>query len=154
MFSIKGPRLNTTQHERHNQVYAADKRLAIQIGPYMPKLKVLFHSLPEFLFSGEVRPVVVELSNVSPNVPISNIILASNDPLHLAIDLPRIESSSIRNDQLALYRWDSSKKSTTMWLKGTENVGLTSLDLMFLYTNPGISTKYFNVVFWSFGNQK
>lgn len=143
MFSLCGPRLNTTQHERHNKIYAADKRLSIQVGPCMPKLKVLFHSLPEFLFSGEIRPVTVELSNLCPSVPISNIIIASNDPLHLAIDLPRIESNNVRNDHLALYRWDPSKKSTTIWLKGTENVGLTSMDLMFLYTTPAIKAKYF-----------
>lgn len=140
-FSLKGPRLNGTQHERHNKVYAADKRLSIQVGPSTPKLQALFHSLPEFLFSGEVRSVVIELSNISPSVPIGDIIIASNDPLHVAIELPRIESTSIRCNDLALYRWDPSKKSTTMWLRGTENVGLTSLDLMFLYTNPAVNAK-------------
>ena len=142
MFSLQGPRLNTTQQERHNKVYAADKRLTIQVGPSMPKLKVLFHALPEFMFSGEIRPVMVELSNMCPNVPVSNIIIASNDPLHLAFDLPRIENRGVRHDQLALYRWDPSQKSTTMWLKGTENVGLTSVDLMFLYINPDIKARY------------
>lgn len=141
MFSLQGPRLNATQQERHGKVYASDKRLSIQVGPRMPKLQVLFHSLPEFLFSGEIRPVVVELSNICPSVPVANIIIASNDPLHLAFDLPRIESKNVRNVQIALYRWDPTQKSIKMWLKGTENVGLTSLDLMFFSTNPAIKAR-------------
>lgn len=108
---------------------------------YMPKLQVLFNSLPEFLFSGEIRPVVVELSNICPSVPVANIIIASNDPLHLAFDLPRIECKNVRNDQIALYRWHPTQKSIKMWLKGTENVGLTSLDLMFFSTNPAIKAR-------------
>lgn len=108
----------------------------------MPKLKVLFQSLPEYLFSGEIRPVKVELSNIFPNVPVSNIIIASNDPLHVTFDLPRIERPNTRKDELVLYRWDPSRKSATMWVKGTENVGLTSLDLMFFYSNPDLKAKY------------
>lgn len=145
MFNLQGPRLNTTQQERHGKVYATDKRLSIQVGPRMPKLQVLFHSLPEFMFSGEIRPIVVEMSNLCPDVPVANIIVASNDPLHLAFDLPRIENTSVRHDQIALYRWDASQKSTTMWLKGTENVGLTSLDLMFFSTNPAIKARYWKL---------
>jgi hypothetical protein len=85
--------------------------------------------------------VVVELSNICPSVPVANIIIASNDPLHLAFDLPRIECKNVRNDQIALYRWHPTQKSIKMWLKGTENVGLTSLDLMFFSTNPAIKAR-------------
>ncbi|XP_059351867.1 trafficking protein particle complex subunit 8-like isoform X1 [Daphnia carinata] len=146
MFSLRGPRLNTTQQERQGKVYATDKRLSIQVGPRMPKLQVLFRSLPEFMFSGEIRPVVVELSNLCPNIPISNIMIASNDPLHVAFDVPRIDNINIRHDQVALYRWDPSQKSTTIWLKGTENVGLTSLDLMFFSTNPAVKARRYRLL--------
>lgn len=143
-FSIRGPRLNGTQLERHNKMYAVDNRLSIQVGKSTPKLKALFHSLPEYLFSGEIRSVAIELSNISPSIPMGDVILASNDPLNVAIDLPRIESANSRSNDLALYRWDPSKKSTSMWLRGTENVGLISLDLMFLYTSPTMKPKSFS----------
>ncbi len=144
MFSVRGHRLNTTQQERHGIVYAVDKRLSIQVGPPMPKLRVLFHSLPEFLFSGEIRSVKIELSNSNPKVPMTNIFIAMNDPLHLIIDLPRVETvvnPRVQEQPVAIYRWNPTMKSTTLWVKGSENVGLTSLDLLFFYTNPDIKSK-------------
>lgn len=140
MFSVRGARLNTNQQERHNTVYAPDKRLSIQVGPRMPRLRVQFHSLPEFLFSGEIRPVRVELSSFSPNLPIGTILVATSDPRIVVLELPRIERSSL-SDQLAIYKWDPLLKSTTMWIRGSEEVGLTAVDLMFYHDSPTIFSK-------------
>ena len=148
--SVRGPRLNSTLQERNSRIYAPDKRLSILVGPAMPRLRVTFRSWPEFLFSGEVRRVQVELANDS-NVPVSNILMASNDPVHLtAPDLQRVDgtiqpAASHQQQQqqasaappVAVYRWDVARKSATLWLRGSDSAGLNALDLVFFYqANP------------------
>ena len=113
----------------------------------MPKLKVLLHDLPEFLFSGEMRPVRLQLLDTQPDIPVTDIVIACNDTLNVMIDLPRIETPSQRNsvnDAIALYRWNPADKSTVMWLRGSEVAGLKDLDLMFYYSNSTIKSRYLN----------
>lgn len=139
-FSVQGPRLNSTAQERYGRSYAPDRRLSVSVGPRMPRLQVTFRSWPEFLFSGEVRAVTVELANANPSVPVSNVLMASNDPLHLTTDLPRFEHPRWTDNQVAIYRWEpAARKTATLWLKGSDNVGLNSLDLMFYYINPTVN---------------
>ena len=146
LFDIQGPRMNSTVAERQGKVYATDRRLEIQVGPAMPKLRVLFHQLPEFQLSGEIRHVQIELVNIHPHIPVGHIFLASNDPQHVVIDLPRVTLPAKYNDnQVAIYAWDTTKKSTSMWLRGSETDGLRPLDLLFCYTNPTLKSRYNSV---------
>lgn len=138
LFNVQGPRLNTNAKEKQNIIYAPDKRLLIQVGPRMPRLCVSFQSLPDFLLSGEIRPVKVELSSCPPNLPIGKILVATNDPRIVALELP-VEKE---DDQLVIYRWDPMLKSSKMWIRGAKEGGLIFVDLMFFYNSPTIDAKY------------
>lgn len=144
-FSIRGPRLNSTTQERHGTVYAVDKRLQIQVGMRMPKLNVLLHDLPEFLFSGEIRPVRLELLDVQPDIAVTDVLMACNDPTNVIVDLPRAEAPNQRatlNDNVAIYRWDPAIKSTVAWLRGSQVAGLKDVDFMFYYSTSSVKSRY------------
>lgn len=142
-FSVRGPRLNSTQQERYGQVYAPDRRLSIQVGPAMPRLRVAFRSWPEFLFSGEVRAITVQLSDARPSIPAASVLLASSDPSHLAADLPRVHHPRWTDGQVAVYRWEPAARQTaTIWLRGSDQPGLNPMDLMFFYANPSIKARF------------
>ena len=112
-FVAQGPRLNNTKAEKEGQVYASDKRLEIRVATKMLKLKVLFHDLPEFLLNGEIRKVSVQVINKNSLVAMTSIMVASNDPLHVFMDLSRVARN---DDSVALYRWDcSSDKQVNMY---------------------------------------
>lgn len=134
LFKVQGPRLNSNQMERASKTCAADKRLEIQIAAPMPKLNIVFQNLPEFQLSGEIRHVSIEMIHSNPQIGMTDAIIASNDPLHVVIDLPRITlNSKYEDSHVALYAWDISKKTTSMWLRGSEEVGLRPFDLVFYY---------------------
>jgi len=145
-FSVRGPRLNSTTQERHSTVYAVDKRLEIQVGMRMPKLNVLLHDLPEFLFSGEIRPVRLQLLDVQPDMAVTDVLMACNDPTNVIVDLPRAEAVNQRgalNDAMAIYRWDPASKSTVVWLRGSQVAGLKDVDFMFYYSTSTVKSRYF-----------
>jgi len=63
MFRKKGARLNDTADQRQQVVYAVNQSLNLIITSPMPLLEVKWASWPKVLFAGEVRKVVLTLTN-------------------------------------------------------------------------------------------
>ncbi|RDD44153.1 Trafficking protein particle complex subunit 8 [Trichoplax sp. H2] len=74
-----GNRLNNTENERFNVVYATDNRLHLNVVAPAPLLEVSFCNFPSRLLCGEIQQVTVELYNTGSG-PLHNLYVASSYP--------------------------------------------------------------------------
>ncbi len=62
---------------------------------------------------------------------------------HVVLDLPRLELPAKQRDAgVVLYDWNAATRpSVNMWLRGADQPGLKSLDLLFYYVHPASKSR-------------
>ncbi|CAL4116832.1 unnamed protein product, partial [Meganyctiphanes norvegica] len=106
--SVRGPRLNSTQHERCNVVYAQDNRLQITVTDSMPLLSMRLKDVPPILSSGELCSCDIVITNRGHS-PINKLLMGTSDPNHVYFT---VESSDIPSKHFNVLSkeaaWDSA----------------------------------------------
>ncbi len=79
-FSISGPRLTSTKEHKTSQVYGADNRLRLKAIDGRPKLSFHVEDMPAELRQGELKSVVLSLTNESGAVDVDRVYLVCPIP--------------------------------------------------------------------------
>ncbi|XP_065578277.1 trafficking protein particle complex subunit 8-like isoform X2 [Artemia franciscana] len=130
-----GPRLNSTPVERKSIIYAKDFRLNYVVEPIMPRLRMSFQNVPDFLLCGEVKQISVKIENIG-KTSAKNICVAYSDPKFIWFEGTLVDNLwgtklNIPNNCDSLVPGASAVLNA--WIRATDESGLMEFDLLFYF---------------------